>query len=1300
MARNVRSNYLTDKVSRSSTAPIGSIVPVFDASGTNIADTGVIDSYSSPLSSGSGYNTTGSNNNPYGLFMLPKSYAVNSTGSSGSTSTNGINTTNNTFYVANHGLSNGDKLIVKSNTQGTICVVGTYSLIYGRTFYAASVTTNTFKLSLTYAQATAATPTTQTIDTLGTSGTITFVGSIGYGATVFAIANASNQISGITIKNPGYGYAVDDVLYVQQPGSGNNAKFRVVTVLNLNSVSDQYEGWLYCDGSTYNANDYPLLFKIIGTQYGGTAGNSQQLSAFGSMTGTFKVPDYKTRTLVGTGAVAGGSTPIYGNVISAVGNSGGKWYFSKTSQESKFSIGNVVITGYSNITDIATATLSGSQKLRVGPLSEKLLTGIPEHNHDVLCSESNEVGVRQGNTLANDYYCASYKTSSTGIQYFFPPDSASITHTHGFVDYVSTDPTTSTYGEFIGPGEKNEITVTASNISSNQITSSSHGLVTGNRIVVKENTQSTKATTQITGQSAVAIETDLFYYVIKINDNTFKLASTKNEAASNTALTLTSGTGGNIVFYTSYKAAGQLPQTPVTTISTPSPLVYDFDNNSVVGGKTIITQGQTTYTYEIKYNSATQGAGTFNIAAPTVSGTEIEVRLQGDNGTGASTNSDGTNGSSASFTISGTTWTAGGGGKGFKPSSATSTTGGAGGSAGATTTPASAPTGGTYTGTPSYVSGNAGGAGGGYIGSSAPQGGQGGQDPQGFTGNGGDGSSSYISNVVSFSSSYTSSTSLGSTSTTYTIPGTGYPLTSLTINVRGGGGGNGAGGGGGIGNGGKRVIATAKVGTGGLNTGNVLVIYVGGGGGSGSGLTGGSASQTGFSRGGNGGNGNGGLGGGAGGSSSAVGLQSPATTLVGAGGGGGGGGQGDGVADSYQTGQLNGTDDAQGLSSVFAGTGANGAGASCTSAGGGGGGGGVGTTSGSGGGGGGTVVHNGDGYGGSRGQSAYDTDYIQSVTNSGGQNSSGGTGSVDISGSYDASYYGAAGGGGGSGSYVFFRLTGILAGSSVTVGSGAYAMVRYGTPSTTTGTSTSVTVGLIDSSSDGVDYVSSGTGSGSTGGFTSPDSQLYLRFSGNGTAGVRFANTIELNGQNINNMVVRAIVGNNSNGGEIPEEPLSIYYSVDNGTSWTVAGQLIPAYTTATEVNAAGANVWKDYTFNFLPEMQDPDVLLSFRQNHSGGDSTSTNDNFGIEKVTFNYNQVETTTYVTQAGKLPMNIDFIDEDIPPSGNPISSAGVEINDGTFKMSSSVPLSITSDLVPKIDIPLITRYHRVKYMIKAF
>ena len=40
-------------------------------------------------------------------------------------------------------------------------------------------------------------------------------------------------------------------------------------------------GWILCDGKTYSNSTYPQLFKLIGTQFGGTSGN------------TFVVPDYR-----------------------------------------------------------------------------------------------------------------------------------------------------------------------------------------------------------------------------------------------------------------------------------------------------------------------------------------------------------------------------------------------------------------------------------------------------------------------------------------------------------------------------------------------------------------------------------------------------------------------------------------------------------------------------------------------------------------------------------------------------------------------------------------------------------------------------------------------------------------------------------------------------------------------------------------------------------------------------------------------------------------------------------------------
>ena len=57
-------------------------------------------------------------------------------------------------------------------------------------------------------------------------------------------------------------------------------------------------GWLLCDGSTPNVQDYQELFALLGTTYGGDGQN------------TFGLPDLRGRVAIG----AGGSYPL-GNVV-------------------------------------------------------------------------------------------------------------------------------------------------------------------------------------------------------------------------------------------------------------------------------------------------------------------------------------------------------------------------------------------------------------------------------------------------------------------------------------------------------------------------------------------------------------------------------------------------------------------------------------------------------------------------------------------------------------------------------------------------------------------------------------------------------------------------------------------------------------------------------------------------------------------------------------------------------------------------------------------------------------------------
>ena len=333
---------------------------------------------------------------------------------------------------------------------------------------------------------------------------------------------------------------------------------------------------------------------------------------------------------------------------------------------------------------------------------------------------------------------------------------------------------------------------------------------------------------------------------------------------------------------------------------------------------------------------------------------------------------------------------------------------------------------------------------------------------------------------------------------------------------------------------------------------------------------------TGFAVGGNGGNGTGGGGGGGGGLASAVGtsVKCPGSwwwrwRWV----------QVDATQGNDQNGQPSPNDGAQNLGAIFSGSGGTGQNSVCTGGGGGGGGGGVGFWSGIGGGGGAGNGSNArrEGYGAQRGRSAFKgsgsggtaTLISAGDANNGavvglGQQISGGAGSVDFTATENQTFYGG-GGGGGSGSYFYFKFeaTDINAGTMV-IGEGGdqsgdsgQGNISYQVTETISGgTTTSTTSGLINSASTSVDYVQSGTGTGVNGGFASIDSEKYLRFFGN--EAIRWARSIPIDATDsnskaseINTVKIRVIRGNDSNGGEKPNEPLELFASNDNATSFT-----------------------------------------------------------------------------------------------------------------------------------------------------
>ena len=316
----------------------------------------------------------------------------------------------------------------------------------------------------------------------------------------------------------------------------------------------------------------------------------------------------------------------------------------------------------------------------------------------------------------------------------------------------------------------------------------------------------------------------------------------------------------------------------------------------------------------------------------------------------------------------------------------------------------------------------------------------------------------------------------------------------------------------------------------------------------------------------------------------------------------------------------------------------------------------------------------------------------------------GGNGQVRFIATQNQTFYGPGGGGGGSGNHMNFEFdaTNMNAGTMVVgsggnnSGEGGYGKVAYKVETTIPGgTGTSSTSGLFDSASPSVDYFESGTGSGVNGGFASSDSEKYLRFVGN--EAIRFARTVNINasptnskGAEILSVKFKVICGNNSNGGETPNEPLELFGSSDNATSFTKIGTIS---------SASGPSDWTFVEIPLATTFRVSNLILEIRQERSGAGNPD-NDNFGIEYVSFEHDEVEQTITTYPSGKTDLGIEFVTERIEPAGDPINSAGFDVNEGTFTLSSAVKLNVSSALQPNIDIPLLTRYHLVKYMIRAY
>lgn len=200
------------------------------------------------------------------------------------------------------------------------------------------------------------------------------------------------------------GYALGTVITVFKDPTGNFGSLD-------GSNTSRYPGFIECRGQSLNAAEYPDLFNVIGTSYGGTA--TRTLSSTGYVySGTFNVPDFRNRRVFGTGVVDGNqpSSPAVPTRIgpggSGTGSSntpgsvGGDWYIATVDAAGTlpleqiegtppatsgttgqfYALGTIRTTGYTNIKGNVNFNVAGNMKATVGPLIETLVS-TPGHQH-------------------------------------------------------------------------------------------------------------------------------------------------------------------------------------------------------------------------------------------------------------------------------------------------------------------------------------------------------------------------------------------------------------------------------------------------------------------------------------------------------------------------------------------------------------------------------------------------------------------------------------------------------------------------------------------------------------------------------------------------------------------------------------------------------------------------------------------------------------------------------------------------------------------------------------------------------
>ena len=1167
------------------------------------------------------------------------------------------------------------------------------------------------------------------------------------------------------------------------------------------------------DLSTVNTSDYTLDFTTSGgdTHPDIVVQKSYNLRDYPYNIGTFNLPDYRQRKILGYGNVNGAGTATPENAVNNfVGQTGGQWYIPKNTLVDSgefFVIGDVRTTGYNTIVADIPAYITGTVKYQIGPMDDYVFPFPPTHGHRILSVEVDETKLAEQGAAEVDKYAVNYINSRANINIFEPNGSAggALGHAHGLIGTPLQNALTATYGNTDGIGERAGATGDQANqylVSESaeiNVTSITYDAPSGYITVNTDGSHGLKIDDIVTVNGATPAEYSGNFTVIAdgFSNASFNVLPRTGEIPGSSP-----ATGTNI---TVKLANGYFVEQEVVV----APRMYAVDANTLVGGKTI--------QFEIPGNAITVKEETFitpqaalvtipDASLGEVTGTTITMQAPGGGGADSDTDGQSAGYCEVGITVDGTFYTIRAeGGFGGEAGDA----GGAGGAGGTLTVPADLLNDPRFN--ISQAPGDAGDDGGmtGTGSNDAVGGGIGGPVSEGALTTGGMGTAQIKDQTN------TDPMQTFNSNGSWTIPAVAGNEISRSIYIELSGGGGGAGNAnansncvgqwpgwpqatsgktgalGGYGGRGALLVGTLTQNAGLLNwelgeggnvgfnqragstvqgttgndpaTGQPWQNFPGGigtgsePGGSSAGVFGASGCISGI--GGQGAWGNGATGGSGGG---VTGLFLDGVCIAGAGGGGGGGGSGGGYNGGGTTDGCYPGGDAAGPAQALIATpdvldfanGGNGSSGGCSAGGGGGGGsacgiinvtpGGVGGQAG--------VGHNGNGggTGGRRGISAYRTTYWAggvSESDQGALPTEGGY--VKIQYSNVTTYYDNVGGAGGQGGLITITFADVSTPVTVNLqsagqgggigldGGGGRIYVRYfGQEEGTTvpGDTTVPTGKYYECDTDGnptgapIDgnvWLSStdpnikqrgfGVGLNNTGGFAGggaiPNNAAnkitqYIEFTGGADdfQGKRQLEVGQFNLNDANTVRFHIIRGSDQNGGENPDQALNVFYKKGASNNVTLFSQIL----LASNINPA----WQAIDIP-LPEgdsIRDNNITLILEQDRGPVYNTapSADDNYGLGAITFFYDPTLQNTFVSTGGAtLQGNVDN-------GGNPINSddgidqvrreisavqAALTVTDGTFTMSSSTPITTTATVSAENDIPLITKYHRVKYLIKA-